>query len=1127
MERKHRIRAKSPRWLMLFCMLLCSFASVFAQKTVTGTVFDDTGMTVIGASVVEKGTTNNGSITDMDGKFSLKVQDDATLVISYIGYVTQEISVKGKTDITVTLQQDNEMLEEVVVVGYGVQKKVNLTGSVASVGADKIANRPVTSLGQALAGAAPGVRITQGSGAPGEESISIQVRGPGSFNNSSPLIIVDGVQADMAPLNTDDIESVSILKDASSAAIYGSRAANGVILITTKKGKNNEKPRVTFNAMFASQQPVTDYSLMASTADFMELHNIAKLNAQPTSGGNPDYSYSSIEEWRAADANPNGIYTNPTTGNQIPNWLAYPNTDWAQYLFQPSFYHRYGVNVTGGSANTTYLLSLGYQNNPGTLDNTAMQRFNMRANVETKIADFITFGTQTYGTKEFKDPGSTSMTYLQQAYPGINPIYDGKYGASENPEVSNIDNILQQVAAQGGRNTYTRLNTTWYTNVELPLKGLVAEAKFNWSQYTRHDEHYSQNQPRYSFRDSFDTPKEGVSVLDQATTYRYYYESTSYTADLLLRYNNTFGKHDVGGLFGYEQYRAETTGFSATMQGLIDWGITDITSGAEMYSIGGSAKSVNAMLSYFGRLNYAYDSKYLFEFSFRSDASSKFAPGHRRGFFPSGSAAWRISEEPFFEPIRNIFSNMKLRASYGSLGNTVSGNYDWQALYSSVNNVFNESVQNGLIQASIQNLGLSWEKVTTWNIGLDLGFFDNRLTAEMDYYIRNTSDILTNSVIYKTMGTIDAPMSNTASLRNRGFEINLGWNDRIRDFSYGASLNLGFNKNEITDFQGTLRWEQDPNTLDIWGNPTWRYTNLADVSTGGNTRRVEGHMIDEWFLRRPYSGDATYYLADGSVNPNGGPRDGMIRTKADLDWVRAMMDAGYTFNNNLREIGPDGSSLWYGDLIMADLNGDGKYGNDDDREFTGKSTTPKVTFGLNLYAQWKGIDVSMVWSGRFGSYHYLKGRGANENMITNIKDQLPGDAWDKFYFYDAEAAYNGLITDEDGVIRGTTYDPATDPNASINGKYPRLLTSGGTAPSSTYYLQNTSFVKLKSLQIGYTLPKKWLSKAHIENLRIFLTGENLLTFKHKGFEGVDPELGSSLVVYPIARMFSGGISLTF
>ena len=1118
-------KAKMRKHLsMLFLFFCCMPFMLHAQTTtISGRVIDTTGESIIGAAVMVKGT-STGSVTDIDGNYTVTAKPGDILQISFIGY--KDVEVAAKEGLVTTLEEDSETLDEVVVVGYGVQKEVNLTGSVASVGSEKIANRPVTSVGQALSGAAPGVRVTQGSGAPGEESISIQVRGVGSFNNSSPLVIVDGVQADMAPLNTDDIESISILKDASSAAIYGSRAANGVILITTKKGKANEKPRVTFNALFASQKPVTDYSLMSSTADFMELHNIAVINNQPTST-TQRYSQTQIDEWRAADANPNGIYTHPVTGNQIPNWLAYPNTDWSQYLFQPSFYHRYGVNVTGGSANTTYLLSLGYQNNPGTLDNTAMQRFNIRANVETKIADIITFGTQTYGTKEFKDPGSTSMSYLQQAYPGINPIYDGKYGASENPEITQVDNILQQVAAQGGRNTYTRLNTTWYANVELPLKGLVAEAKFNWSQYNRHDEHFSQNLPRYSFRESFDTPKEGVGNLETATTYRYYYESLSYTADLMLRYNNTFGKHDVGALFGYEQYRAETTGFSAQKQGLIDWEITDITSAAEMYSIGGSAKSVNAMLSYLGRVNYAYDGKYLFEFSFRSDSSSKFAPGHRTGFFPSGSAAWRISEEPFFEPIRDKVSNLKLRASYGSLGNTVSGNYDWQALYSKVNHVFNESVQNGLIQSSIQNLGLSWEKVTTWNIGLDMGFLNNRLSAELEYYIRNTSDILTNSVIYKTMGSISAPMSNTASLRNRGFEINLNWNDQIGDFRYGIGANFSFNKNEITDFQGTLTWEQDPNTLDIWGNPTWRYTNLADVSTGGNTRRVEGHMIDEWFLRRPYSGDGSYYLADGSVNPKGGPKDGMIRTKADLDWVAAMMAAGYSFNNNLHEIGPEGATLWYGDMIMDDINGDGKYGNDDDREFTGKSTTPKFNFGLNLFAEWKGIDVSMVWSGRAGSYHYVNGRGANTNVISNFKDQLPSDAWDKFYFYDAVAAYEGIIEDADGNIIGSSYDPAQDQSARINGKYPRLLAGGGTMPSNQYYLQNTSFLKLKSLQIGYTLPKKWVAPAHISNVRIFFTGENLLTIKSKNFEGVDPELGSSLVVYPLARMLSGGISVTF
>lgn len=1110
---------------ILFLFAFCIPSLLLAQQaaSISGRVVDMQGEPIIGANVVVKGTTN-GSITDLDGNYTVKTTPGTTLEITYMGY--KKVEVKAKEGLVTTLQEDTEILDEVVVVGYGVQKKVNLTGSVASIDAEKIANRPVMNVGQALAGAAPGVRVTQGSGAPGDENINIQVRGQGSFNNSSPLILVDGVEADMGPLNSDDIESISVLKDASSAAIYGARAANGVILITTKKGKANEKPRVTLNAMFASEKPVTDMSFLSSTADFMELHNIAKKNAVPNSN-TPDFSYESIDEWRAADADPNGIYTNPVTRQQIPNWLAYPNTDWAQYIFQPSFYQRYGVSVSGGSQNTTYLLSVGYQNNPGTLDNTAMERFNIRANIETKIADIITIGTQTYGTKEFKEPGNTSMTYLQQAWPGVTPMYDGKYGANENPDVANNTNILRDVASQGGQNTYTRLNTTWYANVELPLEGLVAEAKFNWSQYNRHDEHYSRYLPRYSFRQSFDVPKEDGGTLDQATTYRYYYESTSYTADLLLRYNHTFGKHDVAGVFGYEQYRAETTGFKAQKQGLIDWGITDITSAAEMNSIDGDAKSVNARISYLGRVNYAYDNRYLFEFSFRSDASSKFAPDHRRGFFPSGSAAWRISEESFFEPLRNAVSNLKLRASYGSLGNTVSGNYDWQALYKKVNHVFNESVQNGLIQSSIQNLGLSWEKVTSYNIGLDAGFLNNRLTAELDFYVRNTSDILTNSVIYKTMGTITAPMSNTASVRNRGFEFTLGWNDRIKDFSYGVSLNMGFNKNEVTDFQGGLIYEQDPNTLDIWGNPTWRYTNLADVSTGTDTRRVEGHMIDEWFLRRPYSGDGSYYLADGSVNPKGGPKDGMIRTKADLDWVAAMMAAGYTFNNNLKTIGPEGSNLWYGDLIMDDVNGDGKYGNDDDREFTGKSATPKVTFGLNLYAEWKGIDLSMTWSGRFGSYHYVKGRGVNESVLTTQFDGLPSDAWDKYYFYDAEAAYEGVITDAEGNIIGSSYDPASDPDARINGKYPRLLTSGGTAPSSTWYLQNTSYVKLQSLQIGYTLPQKWLKSAHISNLRIFFTGENLLTIKHKGFEGVDPELGSSLIVYPLPRMFSGGISVTF
>lgn len=1097
--------------LLLLLFLICPLGLYAQSKQITGSVTDDKG-NPLAAVLVAAG--KSVSTTNDSGRFALKVPADAsTIRFSLVGHVSKDVPITSQEFYSVVLLPDSSDLNEVVVVGYGTQKKINLTGAVSTIGGEKIANRPVMNLAATLAGLAPGMSVTQGNGNPGSESVSIQLRGTGSFNSSSPLILVDGVVADMVPLNTDDIESISILKDASSAAIYGSRAANGVILVTTKKGKRNETPKVTFTSLFAREQAMTDQKYMSSTADFMELHNIAKINANPTAT-TPDYDETTIAEWRAADANPNGIYTNPVTGQTIPNWLAYPNTDWAQILFQPEHYQRYGVSVSGGGKTTSYLMSLGYQKNPGTLDNTSMQRYNMRVNLESKIANFINFGTQTYATKEFKDPGSTSMTYLQQAFPGMTPIYNGKYGASEDPNTTQKDNILQSVASNGGQNDYTRINSTWYANADI-WRGIIAEARFNYNEYQRQDENYSQNLPRYSFRESFDTPKESIGNLEQATSYRYAYKSSSYTADLLLRYNHSFGKHDVGGLAGYEQYYSENSGFSATKKGLLDWSVTDITSGATMESIGGSAKEEYAMISYFGRLNYGYDGKYLFEANLRSDASSKFAPGHRTGLFPSFSAGWIVSREDFFTPVRDVVNYLKLRASYGTLGNTVSGNYDWQTLYSKVNNVFGEAVSNGVIQSTIQNLGLSWEKLTTYNVGVEAKFLKSRLSTEIDIYNRKTSDILTAAIIYLTMGNISAPMSNTASLGNKGIEMTLGWNDRVGDFSYGINANGAYNWNKVTKFKGGLNYTQDPSVLDKNGDPTWRYTNLADVSTGGDTRRVEGHRMDEWYLRRPYQGDGSH-----TITPNGGPKDGMIRTKADLEWVKSMIAEGYTFNNG-NTVGPNAANIWYGQMIMADVNGDGKYGNDDDREFTGKSSTPKFIFGLNLNAAWKGIDMNMQWAGRLGSYHYIDARGANASVITNTGDVLPADAWTKYYFYDAKAAYADFISNTN------TYDPATDPNANINGKYPRLLSSTSIMQSNTFYLYNSSYVKLKSLQIGYTFPQKWLRKARVSNFRVFFAGENLLTFKNKNFEGVDPELGSSLIVYPISKLFSGGVSLTF
>lgn len=1103
--------------LFMFTPPMISYAAPMDVQqgtiTVRGTVIDKTGEPLIGVSVAVKGT-STGTITDLDGNYSINVANqDVVLAYSYIGYATQEIKVGNQTSINVTLSEDENVLDEVVVVGYGVQKKVNLTGSVSSVSADKIANRPATNLTSSLAGLAPGVRITQSSGNPGSEDVKINIRGTGSINASNPLILVDGIEGDMTVVNPDDVESISILKDAASAAIYGSRAASGVILVTTKKGKK-EKPTVTFSALFAQEKAVSGLKFLSNSADWMTLHNTAVTNNNP--GAPLRYQQTAIEDFRAADANPNGIYTNPVNGNQIPNWLAYPNTDWAQEMFQPAFYHRYNLSVSGGSDTSTYLLSASFQENPGSLENTGLQRFNIRANVETKVNDYLTIGTQTWATKEFKEPGNTSMTYLYQAAPTIVPKHNGLYGVSEDPAITVADNVLYSIASTGGEREYTRINTTWYANAKL-WKGLSFEAKFNYNEYQRQDNTYSQNMPRYRFRQGTDEPVSDIGDLSKATTTRYSYFSRAYTADLILRYMATFGDHDISAFAAYEQYYYQRSGFRLRAQGLLDWDVNDINSAGSMLDWGtdkekkDDAKKQLGILSYFGRVNYAYKGKYLFEANLRADGSSRFAPGHQWGVFPSFSAGWRISEEPFFLPAKDYVDNLKLKASYGTLGNQVGDYYDWQSIYAKVNNAFGGSIQNGVIQDQLPNYFLSWEKSTTLNVGFESNMLNQRLSLEFDYFRRNTTSMLVEPPKYITAGNVKMPKSNDAEMTARGFEINLGWQDKINNFRYSAGINLAYSTNEVTKYRGDLTYKADDGILDVWGkNPTWRYTNLADVSSNsGNKYILEGHMANEFYLRRRYSGDGSY-----SLTPNGGPKDGIIRTKADLDWVKAMIAEGYSFNG--KTVGHGAANIYYGDMIFADLNGDGRFGSDDDREFTGKSEIPKWVFGINLFAEWKGIDLSMTWSGRLGSYHYILERGVNSNILSNERDAIANNALNLYYSYDATKSK-----------ADPNYDPATDPTANINGKYPRLLDRASTMQPNNFYLYNTSYLKLKNLQIGYTFPKKLINKARLNNLRVFVTAENLLTIKAKGYPGVDPELGGSINVYALPRVFSGGLTVNF
>lgn len=1133
---KYIMKKKTPllsKVMYLIFLLVAIFPkNAFAENneakqsgeiTVKGIVTDPSNEPLIGVSVSVKGLTV-GTITGIDGDYSINVPSGSeTLVFTYIGFTKQEVKVDQRKTIDVVMTEDSEILDEVVVVGYGVQKKINLTGTVSNIGSSKLENRATTSLSSSLSGLASGLNVTTKSGNPGAEEISFTLRGQGSFGDTNPLILVDGSVASMNSVNPDDVESISILKDGASAAIYGSRAANGVILITTKRGKVDAAPRVTYSNLFASQKAQTKWKTMSDMPTWMEWHNQAQLNNDIST--TLWYSQHEIDTWRAANSNPYGT----DNGYNIPNWMAYPNTNWAEELYKASFLQKHNLSVSGGSKTSNYLMSLGYQNNPGTFDNTGQERYNIRINAESLVADRVTIGTQTYATKTKKDPGDTELAYrfITQAYPGINPIIDGLYGASEDPNKPNMNNPLRLIASKGGTNEETTINTTWYARAKV-WDQLTAEARINYQNIFAEKNNYDKDVPSYRFRNGTASPVENIGSISTATTSRESGKTESYTLNFLLNYNKTFDEHDISALAGYEQTEWSKSSFNAKKQGLADWTAPDFTAGSNMYSMGGSPKINYAMISYFGRINYSYKSRYLFEANFRSDGSSTFAPGHRWGYFPAVSAGWRISEESFYEPVKNIVNDAKIRLSWGKLGNVVykDAYYGWMSLYGVTQGVLNQSVSNGLALTQTSSYDLSWEKVTTSDVGLDLYFLNSRLNVTFDYYQRSSSDILAQPKLPLSMGDITARWVNTASMTNKGVELTIGWNDQIEKVRYGVTANVTYNVNKVTGFRGGLDYGALPGQYDIWGRPVYGYTNLGEASTGDDTRVIDGRMYNEYYLNTTYKGTGKYYTAEGKVDPNGGPTNGMIRSKADLEWVKAMLAAGYSFggktvgtptvdkNGNLT--GGTGGSLWYGDQILADENGDGIYGDSNDKVFTGKSAAPKWLLGMSFNAEWNGFDFAMNWDAKIGSYTYLNKVGVNGN-ITESYDAINANAGSIYYTYDAVKS----VTDY------ANYDPANDPNANINGKYPRLLMINSSTPTNTLYLLNTSFLKLRTVQVGYTFPKKWMAPLGIANLRVFFSGENLLTIKHKDFIGVDPELGSEVAVYPLSRTLSGGFNLTF
>ena len=1063
------------------------------QRTVTGKVVDAQGEPLIGVTVKEQGT-QNAAVTDMDGRFKLQLSHtNAQLVFSYIGYV--DVTARATDNMVVTLKEDQNELNEIVVVGYGTQKKVNLTGSVVSVNLEKETNsRPVTTVAQALQGMAAGLDILQGSGKPGAENFSVNIRGVGTMNDASPLVLVDGMEMSLSDVNPMDIESISILKDAASCAIYGNRGANGVILVTTKSGTEG-KVSVTYTGRLSINKPSKLVRFMSNYADYMEMVNEASENI----GTAGKYPQTVIDQWRQAEANPNGI-----AESGYPNYVAYPNTDWYDEIYQTKVMQEHAISLSGKDTRTRYNLGLTYLDNPGMIVRSGEQKYSVNLKLISDVTNWLQLGAQVWGTHSDRDRNNvdalSSWEFLKTV-PGIYPYYDGKFGGIETSVEDGAAHNPMQLLNGDGDSYYktTHAYTTAYAQVKF-LNDFTFKSTFGYDYFNARHKYTDGQNESYSF--SRNEVVASPAALEALSSYMYYHHYYNWKITNTLNWAHTFAqKHDVGALVGFEEGKNSDGNTDVKKMGMIDATLTDLnTLTSEEYTRGNFTGYTYR--SWFGRLNYAYDSRYLLEANFRYDGSSRFSPDNRWGFFPSASAGWRISEEAFAKnSFLSAFDNLKLRASYGKLGNSSVDNYAYQSWYETGYTTMGGKKVPRFYLRNLPNMNVTWETTKTFNVGLDFTTLGGRLSGVIDYYDKQTSGILYRPSIGLIFGDKVAPLQNLAGVSNRGLEMTFRWEDKIGDVTYGVAVNGSFNKNRVTDYKGGIieGWGADPNNPD----PNVYYSNLGEVSSGGTQRLVEGHQMNEFYVYPIYNGTGKYYDANGVVDPNGGPRDGMIRTPQDLKWVQDMIAAGYSFEP---QHAVTQNAIWYGEYIYADSNGDKVYGGSHDQQFMGESNVPKFTFGVQMHAEWKGIDLSMNWGGATGFSTYWREIGQNSsNVVFGLS--IPQWIADDHYFYDP--------------------NNPNDPRTNITSKNPRMSLenpSMSDALDNTFHLYSCDYLKLRNLTIGYTLPKNISRKIYAENLRVYFSGENLWTIT--SFPGLDPEMRSG-EGYATMRQLSFGLNVTF
>ena len=789
---------ESVRLLLLSCLFLIPLTLAYGQDVaqsqygqtadkveVKGVIKDEFGEPLIGASVLVKDKQGVGTITDIDGNYTLSVASDAVLLFSYIGYSTVELPVDGKSVLNVSLTPDTEFLEATVVVGYGTQKKVNLSGSVSAVNLEETGElRAVTNLSSSLQGVASGMLAQQASGEPGADEASITIRGMGTLNNSSPLVVIDGVVGQMSDVNPNDVATMSVLKDAASSAIYGSRAANGVILITTKSGKEGTS-KITYNGKAGWAQVAMPIDVVSDYVLYMNTINQASANA----GSVMPFGKAIIREWQQ---------------NQGINEI-YCNTDWFDEIFKPSFQTDHNLQFTGGTKAVNYMVSVGYLQNNGTMKGTGYQRYSVRSNVSADVTKWLRLNANIsgyYGKKDALDV-SNIMTGLGNSSPGTLPISsNGLHGGEWAPGGNNqAGNIYATISG------YDRVQSTYKLTGKLGADITIIPSLVWHNSFAANATFYNLIQMNYPDNYLWDL-KNMAKLTNIGTTSNQLTEQNdldytltldSYlTWDALPKVNN----HSLSVTAGYNQEYRRYHWSSSLAMDVLSASTPTFDAAATPSKMTGNTND-NAVRSFFGRINYDYKSRYIFEANLRADGSSRFAKGHRWGFFPSFSAAWRISEEPWFKVSK--IDNLKLRASWGKLGNNAVGDYATQLLYERRNYVFGGTAVPGAGISAVVNDDLTWETTTMTDIGVDLSAFNGQLNWTFDVYNKITDDILIKASIPGVFGYLDAPYTNAGIVRNRGLETEVSWRGGIgKDFTYGISVNYSFVKNKVLKYQGDV-----------------------------------------------------------------------------------------------------------------------------------------------------------------------------------------------------------------------------------------------------------------------------------------------------------------------------------